>query len=99
MQFPYDLKEMAVILAGVFAFGSLLSEVRDKCTGDLLADNRSSWSLGRSGARRGTARVGWACFGNARVRARALEGVQACAAKAFVRRLSRDAYYWAFEFC
>jgi hypothetical protein len=24
---------------------------------------------------------------------------QARAAKAFVRRLARDAYYWAFEFC
>ena len=43
MQFSSYLKEMAVILAGVFAIGSLLSEVRDKRAGDLLADFRSSW--------------------------------------------------------
>jgi hypothetical protein len=38
----FGLKEMAVILAGVFAIGSLLSEVRDKRVDDLLADFRSS---------------------------------------------------------
>jgi len=48
LQFSSYLKEMAVILAGVFAIGSLLSEVRDKRTGDLLADFRSSWNLGQS---------------------------------------------------